>query len=928
MPQLTVSPNDNKGYQHIILDNGLKALLVQDVDASKSAAAMAVNVGHFDDPMDRQGMAHFLEHMLFLGTERFPNPGEYQQFISQHGGNHNAWTGPEFTSYFFDINHDSFPEGLERFSQFFTAPLFDSHLVDKERQSVDSEFKMKLRDDVRRLYQVHKQTVNPEHPFSKFSVGNIETLADRNQQSIREELLAFYNSQYSANLMTLVLVSPEPLENQKTLLERHFSDINNLNLTKSYPQIELYRDSDMNIEVRTTPLKSQRRLTVTFPLPGIDKWYHLKPLTFLAHLLGYEGKGSLLSLLKRQGLATNLSAGGGINGYNFKDFNISFQLTEKGIREQDTIIGLMFQYIELVRAQGIESWRYDERRVLMDLAFRYQEPSKPLDIASHLAINLHHYSAEDAVFGDYRMDGLDVTLTKKLMAGMLPNKLRLTLVLPDLETDQQADYYHTPFATAPITDARRAKWAAVPRSHELSLPAPNPYILDNVVPREEESSSSVPQIIYQQPGLKLWHFKDSDFNVPKGHLFIALDSDEAHRTTRAAALTRLYIAMLLDDLSERTYAAEIAGLSYNIYPHQGGLTLHLTGYTGKQEALLSLLLTQARKRNFLPRRFNDTKARLMRNWHAVRRARPISKLFNSLTATLQHRTFEPLRLAAGLETVTLEELHNHINRIYDHVNVEAFVYGDWLKSEAKQLGATLEKLLSAVSNPGDEVTRELVSIEGKGTLLREITAEHQDSAILVYYQSRQHTPHKAAMFSLLNHAMSSQFFHELRTKQQLGYMVGTSYVPLNHYPGLMFYIQSPVASPQRLIEAIDQFIADFSYALMQITHQQWQATKQGLVNQILEADTNINARAQRLWTSIGNQDVDFNQRQAIADAILTVERAEMIRFIIERMKPKTPDRLILFSCGNQHQDLSGIEASDSIDDLVQFKSESSRFSKH
>ncbi|WP_028114671.1 insulinase family protein [Ferrimonas kyonanensis] len=926
MPELIVSPNDNKKYAQVTLDNGLRALLIADSTATKSAAALAVNVGHFDDPDDREGMAHFLEHMLFLGTEKFPHPGEYQQFISQNGGNHNAWTGPEFTSYFFDINHDRFQEGLLRFSQFFTAPLFDAHLADKERQSVDSEFKMKLRDDVRRLYQVHKQTVNPAHPFSKFSVGNLDTLADRNQRPVREELLEFYRTQYSANLMTLVLVSNADLEQMRDWLQQYFSAIVNRDIHKCYPDIPLYTDKEMNIEVQATPLKAQRRLTVTFPLPGVDKWYHLKPLTFLAHMLGYEGRGSLLSLLKRQGLATNLSAGGGINGYNFKDFNISFQLTEKGIGEQDTIIGLMFQFIEVVRQQCLEDWRYEERKTLLDLAFKYQEANKPLDLASHLAINLQHYPAEDVIFGDYRMDALDHQLTASLLDTMVPDQLRIQLVLPELDTDRHAKWYNTPYRITPITAARRQRWASVPRSHELGLPGPNPYILGNIRPRQEQPQSTGPEVVFNQQGFRLWHYKDNEFNVPKGHLFIALDSEQAHRTTRAAALTRLYIAMLLDDLSERTYPAEIAGMSYNIYPHQGGLTLHLTGFTGKQQALLTLLLTQARKRNFLPRRFNDTKARLMRNWHAVRNARPISKLFNSLTATLQHRSYEPLRLAAGLETVTLEELHGHISKIYQQINVEAFVYGDWLKDEAVALAQDLNRQLALVSQPGEEVARELVRIDNKGTILRELPAEHQDSAILVYYQSRQHSTDKAAMFSLLNHAMSSTFFHELRTKQQLGYMVGTSYVPLNHYPGLMFYIQSPVASPLKLIEAIDQFIADFSYALMQITHEQWQATKQGLIQQILEPDANINARAQRLWTSIGNHDCDFDQRQRIADKIALLERADMIRFIVNRMKAKTPDRLILFSCGNQHQDNSPITGSSSIEDLNQFKSEAGRFS--
>ncbi len=135
-------------------------------------------------------MAHFLEHMLFLGTEKYPRVGEFQTFINQSGGSNNAWTGTENTTYFFEVSPHTFSEGLDRFGQFFTAPLFNEDAVDKERNAVDSEYKLKLRDDVRRLYQVHKETVNPSAPGSpNFRSGDITTLEDRQNKPVRTELM-------------------------------------------------------------------------------------------------------------------------------------------------------------------------------------------------------------------------------------------------------------------------------------------------------------------------------------------------------------------------------------------------------------------------------------------------------------------------------------------------------------------------------------------------------------------------------------------------------------------------------------------------------------------------------------------------------------------------------------------------------------------
>ncbi len=118
------SPNDLKKYQSLTLNNGLRVLLIHNEDTDKSAAALAVNVGHFNDPSEREGLAHFLEHMLFLGTTKYPDGSEYQKFINQHGGSNNAWTATEHTCFYFDIHYLHFKEALDRFSQFFYFPRY------------------------------------------------------------------------------------------------------------------------------------------------------------------------------------------------------------------------------------------------------------------------------------------------------------------------------------------------------------------------------------------------------------------------------------------------------------------------------------------------------------------------------------------------------------------------------------------------------------------------------------------------------------------------------------------------------------------------------------------------------------------------------------------------------------------------------------
>ncbi|MEI7951043.1 MAG: insulinase family protein, partial [Gammaproteobacteria bacterium] len=170
------SPNDKRDYRALVLDNGMKVLLVSDASADRAAASVNVAAGSNSDPAAFRGLAHFLEHMLFLGTAKYPQSEEYQGFITSHGGSQNAFTAYENTNFYFEIDADYLEPALDRFSQFFIAPTFTAEYVNRERNAVNSEYQSGLQDDGRRSQAVMRAVLNPRHPMAGFSVGSLETL--------------------------------------------------------------------------------------------------------------------------------------------------------------------------------------------------------------------------------------------------------------------------------------------------------------------------------------------------------------------------------------------------------------------------------------------------------------------------------------------------------------------------------------------------------------------------------------------------------------------------------------------------------------------------------------------------------------------------------------------------------------------------------
>eukprot|EP00971_Amphidinium_carterae_P049293 971587-Amphidinium_carterae.1 len=98
---LKAPPRDQRSYRVVKLPNALEVLLGSDPAADTAAAALTLSCGSLQDPHSFPGLAHFHEHMLFLGTERYPEENEYSKYLSEHGGHSNAFTMGEWTTYHF-----------------------------------------------------------------------------------------------------------------------------------------------------------------------------------------------------------------------------------------------------------------------------------------------------------------------------------------------------------------------------------------------------------------------------------------------------------------------------------------------------------------------------------------------------------------------------------------------------------------------------------------------------------------------------------------------------------------------------------------------------------------------------------------------------------------------------------------------------------
>ncbi|XPF95872.1 insulinase family protein [Colwellia sp. RE-S-Sl-9] len=906
---MKTSPNDHKHYLAITLNNGLRVLLINNNETKKSAAALAVNVGHFSDPCDRQGLAHFLEHMLFLGTEKYPDGSEYQKFISQHGGSNNAWTATEHTCYFLDINHQFFEEALDRFSQFFTSPLLSEAFVQSERENIDAEYKLKLKDDIRRLYDVHKETINQAHPFSKFSVGNHETLADRNNKSIQQEIKAFYNKYYQATAMTLVIEGPQSLSELKVLAESKFSNIPNTKKQINKINSPLYLPEHQSTLINVSPVKNDHQLIISFAMPAIDDLYRNKPESILAYLLGHEGIGSIYSLLKKKQWIIGLTAGSGINGSNFKDFNISFQLTPIGEKYINDIVTIVFQYIQLMKEKPLAGFYYEEKQTLANIAFQYAEKLKPLDSVCQLVINMQHYPENDYIFGDYAMDEYRQEEVNNLLQYLSPSNMRLIHISKENTFDQTSKWYEVPYMVSKINTELLNLWENCQTIDALSLPGKNPYIIKNpsvlsneLTEQEKQSLPSVPTCIDKENGYELWFKQDATFSVPKGYVYIGIDSPIIIQSNENIAMTRLFVDLFSDSIIEKHYDAEIAGIQYHLYAHQGGMTLQLSGFTDKQSHLLTRLLEDLKQSEFTKEQFSLLKKQLIQHWKNTDTSKSISQLFSFLSSSIQPNNPSSKELANTLTKVTFEQFTLFINNIFEHVSVKSLIHGNWHKEHAKNIGNIIKEFFINNIDRKNSVSPSVITIKDQGRITFPIVLPQHDHATITYYPMPNKDLQSVAKSMLTSQLLSPLFFQEMRTEKQYGYLVGVNFIPINRYPGIAFYIQSPNTESTHLSIAIDTFINNAYENIEEMETEHWEHVKQGLASQLLERDSSLRIKSQRFWAAICTDECNFNQKKQLIKEINKLTLPEIKSFLKETLKTtNSPDRINLLSFTDKDQ---------------------------
>lgn len=210
------------------LDNGVRLLAVEVPTARQARLVAAVGAGYLDEPAAWPGLAHLLEHALFLGSPHHPRPGDFAAWIGEQGGSYNAHTGEYVTDVHLSLPLEATEAGLERLLDLIIHPSLAADRVIREVEAIDAEFHARLADPALHRQVALSRLYRSTHPAYHCHHGHRRSLGNddgKEERRLQDALRDFHGSHYRAERLSLVLLGPQPAERQLDLMERAARDV-------------------------------------------------------------------------------------------------------------------------------------------------------------------------------------------------------------------------------------------------------------------------------------------------------------------------------------------------------------------------------------------------------------------------------------------------------------------------------------------------------------------------------------------------------------------------------------------------------------------------------------------------------------------------------------------------------------------------------
>lgn len=891
---------NNKTVSKVILDNKIDVFICSDPSFTHSSAAITIARGSCNDPSEHMGMAHFVEHLLFLGNKAHPKENSFSQFVLNHGGLCNAFTEKDSTTYFFSVPTLYFAECLKLFKQLFIAPLFKDACIQREINVVDQEFYIHKQDEGFAYDELCKITRNPKNPFNQFAAGNINTLSKVNHVLAKE----WYEQNYSANLMRMIIASPMQIRELEVFTD-DFSDIPNRNLSFQKSSNPLMLANNFGQLLYLDCKIDTQQINLEWEIP-IEFYHHINYLDFL---FSSDQAFCLKHSLEKKGLAQSISTEHEALGSSLV-FKLIILPTNKGIQKIDELLSCIFQYISLIKKHGLSEAIFNDWQQDIIKNKKKLKGMNPTILVIQLSKDCfqEHFDTfpQKNTVGDLfdasKLNDLFTRLKASTCQFIIMANNAVTKVAPQKE----GPFFKCRYAENKIPLKSLFKWDNIQPDKTMKLP----YLKDlkdgdhdDNTDYHCEINEKSPQLIINEKGLKAFLITDNTFN--SSHFFSSIHIKTPHfdpQKIKDHALIDFYIQWLKDKLLNSTFIKNHPDFSLDCYYESCGIKIILIGQI---EALNKEINSLFKEIQFLPisqNLFKSIKKNLVNSFDPENYQDSLNEAFCLKNLVLYKNNISNTAITKEIEKITKKECEYFAKNIFKSSHIQAFFYGNITKEMSLEFISKLKDSLNSEPCSLDDCPQDgyllLNSSEGPFEIVKQSKQPFNINILVI--QNEKYTPKDMVMMELLKFSLNSPFFNDLRTKNQTCYELYVTNNNLGYTLTLDFIIRSTSHEPYLLNEYTEKFIEKVLDKLTTkiVSKQQFEKTKNLHQNYFAVCPKNFEESAEILqqFTTQYHQDLFWNAK--IKKSIENITYEEFTEFTKRLLNKSNKRRLSIGLKGN------------------------------
>ncbi|KAK0420704.1 hypothetical protein QR680_014837 [Steinernema hermaphroditum] len=875
--EIASPPYDQHQYRGLKLSNGLKVILVSHPYCAFAFASMSVKAGSFADPDDLPGLAHMCEHLLSMGTEKYPAENDFFKFVSKTMGTYRAETDWDWSNYYITTRPHHLEETLDRLVDTFVSPLFTESSLEKEVQAVDSEFKKYCGDDVPRMIGLESM-LTPEHDFRKFMEGNYQTLMEIPKSkgiSIRDEVATFFEKHYSSNIMTLCVFSNHSLYDLEQLVLRlPLHEIKNNKIRpKPYSNFRFSPD-EFACRVDLVPVGGDRTLTVKFAVRNCSLSQEER-----CELLEHAARGSAAYQLMQRGWATSVSA----FSYRLLGLKVKVMLSKEGLKHVEEIVELLFMYIGMLRRTGPHEWFYDELSTMEKLFDELTHRTSLYDYISDLSERLLNCPLEEDML--VKQETFDPNTTERIMSQLIPtNMMFFVSAKENSELDDlvKKGYYNVEYRRTALdkTLIERFEKALVTESDSFFLPQKNEYIPTKIDANRTGKIKHKLLLIEDNEFKRIWTRGTSELTATIYAFFGIPNPDAASH-----CMTSLFEYCFTFFARSEFHSAKLAKISFSFDATEDGFKLEFFGLAENITKFVSDYVNKMLSYKPEEAVFKLMRDEMIKKLKDEEFEQPRDQAVGLINAILMGGYHTNGELLAVLETVTYDAFLEFISRLWNAVHLKLFVNGNFTTQEVTELSGLFHRDDTSMRPLTPVKRRPFVRIPERVPYFYEHTqGVHSQSCLFVHLQFGVFEPRTNVLSELLFYLVNEPAFDTLRTKEQLGYTMETLQPRHCEVQGLAVVVQGD-HHPLYVEQRVDAFFRTFRKTLEVMSDEEFQKSKEALK----ESFRNMQ-NVEHYWQEIRRERYLFNKYELQIAELSSLTKPEFLTFYDRKIMPGSTER--------------------------------------